>query len=113
MRAGDINRRVTIRLWQDVANAGFGTTQTFDAGNGAWAFIRPVGAALFYGTQQIQNDVTHQIIVRRTSVLNENTVTALHVVEHKNIRYRVKRAANVEDADVWLQLDVTQLGVFV
>jgi len=111
MRAGDLNRRITIRKWDDAPATGFGVTQTFDPGFTVWAFIRPTGAALFYGLQQIESGVTHQVVIRRSLVLNELSITGKHVVEHKGIRYRVKRASNVEDADVWVALDVEQLGV--
>jgi SPP1 family predicted phage head-tail adaptor len=113
MRAGDLNRRVRIRKWTDVPTGGmggFGGQQVFDPGVTVWAFIRPTGAALFYGTQQIQGGITHEVVVRRNSVLTEALITSEHVVEHKGIRYRVHRAKNVDDADTWVAIDVEQLG---
>lgn len=110
MRAGLLQRRVTLRKWQDVPAGGFGMTATFDAGVVLWACILPVGAALFYGTQQIESGITHEITLRRSAAINELLITSEHVVEHKNIRYRVKRAKNLLSEDVWLHLDVEQLG---
>ena len=110
MRTGLMQRRIKLRKWQDVPAGGFGITPTYDAGVSLWASIQPVGAALFYGTQQVESGITHQVTVRRSTAFNELTVTSEHVIEHKNIRYRVKRAKNLLDEDVWLVLDVEQLG---
>lgn len=110
MRTGLLNRRILLRKWHDVPVGGFGVTQTFDAGTAMWASFQPVGAALFYGTQQVESGVTHQVTIRRSQALNELTITSEHVVEQKGIRYRVKRAKNLLDEDVWVVLDVEQLG---
>ena len=40
MRAGLLQRRVTLRKWQDVPAGGFGMTATFDAGVVLWAESR-------------------------------------------------------------------------
>ncbi len=108
--AGDLNRRVTLRKWQDVAAAGFGIDQTFDAGATVWASVEPVGSAIFWGTQQVGNGVTHRIIVRRTAAINEVTITGEHVAEYAGLRYRVKRASDLNGARRFVVLEVEALG---
>jgi len=109
--SGDLSRRVTLRKWQDVAAAGFGIDATFDAGATVWASVEPVGSAIFWGTQQIDNGVTHRVTVRRTSAINEITITGEHVAEHDGQRFRVKRASDLNGERRFLVLEVEALGV--
>lgn len=108
--AGALDRRVTLRRWQDIPNAAFGVDQTYDAGVTVWASIEPVGSAIFWGTQQIENGVTHRVTARRSSAINELTVTGEHVVEHGGLRYRVKRASDLNGAGRFVVLEVEALG---
>lgn len=108
---GDFDRRIAVRLWSDEPMPDFSTSQEFDTVQTVWARKRPVGPGLFYGTQQVEGGVTHQYFFRHTALLNERTITQLHVVEDAGQRYRVKRAMNVEEAGELMQLDVTLLGV--
>lgn len=108
---GDFDRRVSVREWSDAPTPDFGTSQQFATVQQVWARKRPVGPGLFYGTQQIEGGVTHQYFFRRTALLNERTITQLHVVEDAGERFRVKRAQNVEEARELIQLDVELLGL--
>lgn len=108
--AGDLNRRVKLRKWQDVANAGFGIDATFDPGVTVWASVEPVGSAIFWGTQQVENGVTHRITVRRTAAINEVTITGEHVAEYASLRYRVKRVSDLNGERRFVVLEVEVLG---
>lgn len=108
--SGDLNRRVTLRKWQDVAAAGFGIDATFDAGATVWASVEPVGSAIFWGTQQIENGITHRIIVRRTAAINEIAITGEHVAEHAGQRYRIKRASDLNGERRFVVFEVEVLG---
>lgn len=108
--SGDLNRRVTLKKWQDVADSGFGIDQTFDAGATVWASVEPVGSAIFWGTQQIENGVTHRIVVRRTDEINEASITGEHVAEYAGLRYRVKRASDLNGERRFVVLEVEALG---
>lgn len=108
--AGDLNRRVTLRKWQDVVDSGFGIDQTFDAGATVWASVEPVGSAIFWGSQQIENGVTHRIVARRTATINEASITGEHVAEYAGMRYRVKRASDINGERRFVVLEVEVLG---
>ncbi|MNT43767.1 Phage head-tail joining protein [compost metagenome] len=110
MDAGDLDRRVLIRRWQDQPDQAFGIEQTFDQGIPAWANIVPAGNAVFFGAKQVGEDVTHRITVRRRADLTDKTVTAEHVVEAEGYRYRVRRASALKGGRTHVVLDVELLG---
>lgn len=111
---GELDKFVRIRAWQDEADGGTGIEQTYDAGVEAWARIEPTGAALFYGTQQVEAGVTHRLATWRTSQLNADVIGGGHVVDHGGVgglRYRVRRAMDINGQRAFVLLDLEQLGV--
>jgi len=107
---GEFDKRVLIRLWQDEPDADTGIDQTFDAGVPAWARIEPTGSALFYGTAQVETTVTHRLATWRTARVNADVITGAHVVDHGAMRYRVRRATDINGERAFVLLDLEQLG---
>lgn len=89
---------------------GTGISPTFTTLAEAWAKIEPVGTAIFFGSKQVGESVTHRITLRRSAAVTEGTVTGEHVVESGGLRYRVKRATPLNGKKVWLMLEVEELG---
>lgn len=106
---GEMDRLVTIKAWEDVP-AGFALVQQYDDVQMAWASVLPVGSALFYGSQQVGEEVTHRLTTWRTSTLHSAAITARHVVEHDGLRYRVRRATDMNGERAFVILDLEQLG---
>lgn len=107
---GELDKRVTIREWQDEPAADNGIEQTFDLGVPAWARIEPTGSALFYGLQQVETGVTHRLATWRTPRINADVIGGGHVVDHRNMRYRVRRATDMNGQQDFVLLDLEQLG---
>jgi len=107
---GELDKLVKIKGWADQANAGMGIDQVFDAGQDIWARIEPAGSALFFGTAQIEPGVKHRLATWRTATINERKVTRDHVVEHDGIRYRVRRASDINDRRDFVLIDLESLG---
>jgi hypothetical protein len=107
---GQLDKLVRVRLWQDEPDAGTGIDQTFDVGVEAWARIEPTGSALFYGTAQVETSVTHRLATWRTAQLNADVISGAHVVDHGAMRYRVKRATDLNGQRDFVLLDLEQLG---
>lgn len=107
---GALTKRVLIRLWQDQPDATTGIDQTYDVGVPAWARIEPTGAALFYGTAQVETGVTHRLATWRTTAINADAIGGAHVVEHAGMRYRVRRATDINGQRAFVLLDLEQLG---
>ena len=104
--AGDLNRRVTIRLRQDMPDFSEGITPSRPVVAHAWARIVPVGGAIYYGSTQVDNAVTHRITIRYRA-----DITAEHEIEHGGRCYRVKRVAELGSCRAFTVLDVEELGV--
>ena len=108
--AGEMNRRVSIKTWQDIPVMGGGIAPSYGIGIAAWAAIEPVGNAIFFGTKQVGEGVTHRITIRRSSQLTERTITGEHVVEGGGLRYRVKRATALNGGRDFVMMEVEELG---
>jgi SPP1 family predicted phage head-tail adaptor len=108
--AGELNRRVVIKLWADTPDLGFAVTESFTTAFTVWAAVQPVGLAVYQSSMQIDNAITHRFIVRRqASVLEAKTITNKHVVEYNSYRYRVKRVAELGDAREFIVIEAEQL----
>lgn len=107
---GELNRRVIIRQFSDVPNVSFGTTQIVDAGITVWAKIVPVSGALFWGTKQVGDDITHRLWIRYGTGTKPEDITGAHIVEYQGQRYRVKRTSDFEGAKTYTMIEVTLLG---
>lgn len=109
-QAGELNRRVVIKRWQDMPAMSGSITVSDTLVATVWAKIEPVGNAIFFGTKQVGEDVTDRIYIRRTSALTERTITGEHVCESGGLRYRVRRASALNGEKKFVLLDVECLG---
>jgi len=109
---GELQRRVTIKLWTDTANLGFGIDQAFDAGLPRWAKIEPVSGVAYWGSKQIDQGMTHRIWVRWGAGSKDTDITGQHVIDYPNgnQRFRVLRTTNVGDAQRFTMIEVKLLG---
>lgn len=108
--AGDLNRRIVIKRWQDMPAMGGGITQIDTLVGEVWAKHEPVGNALFFGTAQVGENITDRFILRRSATLTERTITAEHVIEWDGQRYRVRRASDLNDARRFVMIETENLG---
>lgn len=108
--AGDLVRRVLIRLWSDVPNAGFGIDQTFDAGIGRWARHDPVHGLAMRAGMQTGESPTDLFFVRRSAGTKPEEVTGAHVVEYNGFRYRVLDAIDLDGRREYTRITTKQLG---
>lgn len=110
MKIGELKNPVVIKRWQDVPVGAFNINQTVDAGVQVWAKIENVGNAIFWGTKQIGEGVTHRMIMRRSEQVDENSITGEHVIEFNNERYRVKRVADYYKEQSFVMVECEKLG---
>lgn len=102
--------RATIKGWQDMPAMGGGISQTFDAGQPAWAKREPLGNAVFFGTKQVGEDITDRFIIRRTSLLTDRTITGEHVIEGEGQRFRVKRVSAMDGGRKFVVIETELIG---
>ena len=108
--AGDLNRRIVIKSQSDIPAMGAAITQNFTTVASMWAKHQPVGGAIFFGTKQVGEDVTDRFIMRRNTTINEQTITANHVIDFAGSRYRVRRASDLEGARQFTMIEAECLG---
>lgn len=103
--AGDLNRRVTLRRRTDLPATDAGLTSLFSDERKRWARIEPVGTAIYSGSVQVDDRITHRITLRYLGVLT----TDFEVV-HAEVIYRVKRATDLNGGHRFTMLEVEELG---
>lgn len=109
---GELVRRVVISLWNDTANVGFGIDQTVDVGLRRWAKLEPVSGVAYWGSKQTGEDITHRIWVRWGTGTKPEDITGQHIIDYPsgNRRFRVVRASNVGDAQIFTMIECKDLG---
>jgi len=107
---GEMDKCVWVKVWQDEPAGTTDVEQTYHCGFRVWASLLPTGAALFYGTAQVESGVTHRLATWRTSRMNADVIGGAHVVEHGCMRYRVRRATDIKGGRMFVLLDLEQLG---
>lgn len=103
--AGELNRRITLRLRTDEPAADLGLESAFTDEKQRWASIVPVGAATYSAGVQIDAKVTHRVTLRYLMGLNE-----AHEVVHSNTIYRIRRVADLNGGHRFTVLEVEELG---
>ena len=103
--AGDLNRRVTLRRRDDLPAEDGGLVSQFSEEKQRWASIDPVGTAIYSGSVQADNMITHRITLRYLGV-----VTIDFEVVYAEVVYRVKRAVDMNGGRRFTMLEVEELG---
>lgn len=111
--AGELQRRIKIRLWSDVPNAGFGVDQSFDVGIDRWAKVEPIYGIAVRDGMNTEEVPTHLFWVRYGPDTQPEDFTASHVIEWRGRRYRVLNAINVANADRFTRISTKDLGAIV
>lgn len=89
---GELGTRAVIARWRDVPMDGSATASSYDPVATVWAKVEAVGGAIYLGSIQVGDTITHRITIRRRT-----DVTARHVIEAKGRRYRVRRATDLQE----------------
>lgn len=103
--AGDLDKRITIRLRKDFPAANMGLTSEFPDQKKRWASLTPVGTAMYSNGVQTDTKITHRVIMYRLA-----GITTDHEVVHGGRVYRVVREADIQGAGRFLVLEVEAIG---
>ncbi len=109
--AGELQRRIKIRLWSDIPNAAFGVDPAYDAGIDRWAKVEPIYGIAIRAGMNVGEVPTHLFWVRYGPDTQPEDFTGSHVVEWRGRRYRVLDAINVAGADRFTRISAKDLGV--
>jgi SPP1 family predicted phage head-tail adaptor len=104
--AGELNRRITLRRRDDLPAPDGGLSSLFSDERKRWARIEPVGTAIYSGSVQADDTITHRITLRYLGVIPID-----FEVLHVGVIYRVKRATDLNGRHRFTVLEVEELGL--
>lgn len=110
-RAGDLNRRILIRRWEDVPAGDADLEAVFSEDWLCWAKIVPVGSLIYQGSIQTGETVTHRITVRCVpGKTDPASLSRQRVIVHGRQRWLVRRATDLEGAGLFTQIEAELTG---
>lgn len=104
--AGDMDTRVTVRIRSDRESGDAELESEFTTVAKRWAQVTPLGTAIYTGSKQTGEDMTHRIIFRRVKGLD-----ARHEILCADGRlFRVQRPTALNGGRVYTVVDVVELA---
>lgn len=103
--AGEMDKRITIRLRKDSPAANMGLTSEFEDVKRRWASLVPVGTATYTNSVQTGTNITHRVVMYYLA-----GITTHHEIVHGGKVYRVVRGADIQGTGRFLVLEVEELG---
>lgn len=108
--AGELNRRIQIRLRSDVPNASFGVDETYDTGIPRWAKKEPVHSLAIRAGQNTGEEPTDFFWVRWGTGTKPTDLTSSHVIDYAGRRYRLLDSIDVDDQRRFTRITAKDLG---
>ena len=102
--AGELNRRVTIRLRNDEPTDDMSLASAYLEVAQRWAKIEPLGTAVYAGAVQIGEAMTHRITFPKI-----NGLTRAHEITRGAQVFRVRRVTDLNGRGVYTVVDVEEL----
>ena len=103
--AGELDRRITLRLRTDIPALDQGLDSLFTDQKRRWAKIEPVGTAVYANGVQTDMKITHRVTFYFLKGMSES-----HEVVHGATVYRVRRVADMNGKRRFTLLEVEELG---
>ena len=103
--SGELDRRITIRLREDLPVDDAELDAVFTHPRHRWAKIRAVGTAVYTDSVQTDDKITHRVWVRLL-----DGVTTSHELVARGVVYRVKRCAPWGAGKRFVLIEVEELG---
>jgi SPP1 family predicted phage head-tail adaptor len=104
--AGELDRRITVRLRADIPAEDQGLDSLFSDQKKRWAKIEPVGTAVYANGVQTDVKITHRVTFYYLKGMSES-----HEVVHGDTIYRVRRVADMNGNRRFTLLEVEELGL--
>ncbi len=102
---GELKHRIGICTWAVKPDDTFGSDPDYGDPLFVWASITPVSGAMYLGSMQVSDTITHRFIIRTGP-----EVTMAHVLEANGMRYRVKRCALLATAEHFTVIEAEEIG---
>jgi len=108
--AGDLNRRIALRLLSEVPNVAFGLDQQLAAPLNRWAKHEPIHGLTLRAGKQTGEAPTDLFYIRYGTGTRPEEITGEHVIEYNGYRYRVMDAIDVDGKRQFTRITTKQLG---
>lgn len=106
-KAGELRHYITISDWQDVPAIDSGIDQQLTNPIELWAKIEPVGSAVYQGSVQVRETITHRIYIRfRIGVTTDKMIT------YKRVKYRIRRVSDLAFLGLFLVIEAEALDAY-
>lgn len=89
MNPGELNKRITINNFTNVADGSGGLEESLTPVKTVWANVRPVSGREFYQAAQAQVEISHVITVRYDSAINRTQVITMNSKQY-HIQYAME-----------------------
>lgn len=109
--AGELDKRVQIRTWLDAPDGGVGMAQQYVTQWECWAKLEPISGASYWGSRQVNEQVTDMIIVRQVAGKSDPaSITGQHVIDYKGQRWACRRVTDINGAGRFTAVEAELLG---
>lgn len=106
---GELDTRVTLRHRYDQPNmANADLESNFPVQKQTWAKLEPVGSALYSGSVQADNILTHRITIRYRNGITRDWEVVVGEGENATV-YRVRRSSHLNGKRRFTVLEVEEL----
>lgn len=99
MRAGQLRHRVEIQKPEEEQSASGEMEVTWHTSNWSWADIRPLSGREYFAAEQVNADITHEIIMR-----HDPTLTVKHRIRHGLRVFELNAILNEGERDRMLRI---------
>lgn len=110
-QSGDMQRRVLLRVWSDVPIGTDELQASYTDQLNLWAKVDPVHGLAIRAGAQTGEVPTHLFWLRYGPGTRPEDITASHVIEWQNRRYRVLDALDANNAQRFTRVSAKDLGV--
>ncbi|MBS1198155.1 MAG: head-tail adaptor protein [Proteobacteria bacterium] len=108
--AGELNRRIVIRLRADVPNAAFGLDQTASTVRVVYAKYEPIHGLALRAGMQTGEEATDLFFVRHAEGTRPQDLTADHIIDFNGRRYRIMDSIDIGGAGRFTRITTKDLG---
>ncbi|WP_246019901.1 phage head closure protein [Limnobaculum zhutongyuii] len=103
-KIGELDKWITFRNREDLPADDFGTTAVYQDICSTWGRLAPVGESVRIGSTQIDNAITHKILIRFRTDIDTDSEAVIG-----GVSYRVKGVTDLNGKKRFLVVNVEEL----
>ena len=104
LRAGQLNRRITLQRQSNVQDSYGGPVRTWLNVATVWADIQPLTGRELESAQRMASEVSHQIVVRYQAIFADTRQVAGYRALYRSRIFNIHAALNEDESNVLVTL---------